>query len=150
MTTTEGTMPDAADQAEVIAQEMLRRLEQLGTGNLRGEISLAQYRMLAVVQKLGPVSIGRIGNIVGAAQSTTSEMMTRLLKAGLVTKVRSTQDNRVVTVEVTDQGRQVFKRSRKRIREAYQGLHDKLSPSERDLLLRALQQLDVLLRKAGA
>ena len=84
---------------------MLRRLEQLGTGNLRGEISLAQYRMLAVVQKLGPVSIGRIGDIVGAAQSTTSEMMTRLLQAGLVTKLRSTQDNRVVTVEVTDQGR---------------------------------------------
>jgi DNA-binding MarR family transcriptional regulator len=141
------TPSDATDQIEVIAQEMLQRLELLSLGDTRGEISLPQYRMLTALFKFGPLSIGRVAQIIGSAQSTTSEMVARLMRSGLVTKVRGPYDGRVVMVELTDNGRQLLKRSRQRIRKAYEGLYDRLTPVEREGLVYALKQLDGLLRK---
>ena len=39
-------MSDVVGQAEAIGQELLHRLDLLSVGQLRGEISLAQYRMI--------------------------------------------------------------------------------------------------------
>ena len=88
-----------------------------------------------------------MGRYVGSAQSTTSEMVARLTKAGLVTKVRGPYDGRVVMVELTDQGRQLMKRRRKRVKEAYQNLFSKLSDGERDSLVGALRALNDILIK---
>jgi len=138
---------DQLEQVEVMTQEMLLRLDLLTAGDLRGEISLSQFRMLSTIHKRGPISIGGIAQELILAQSTTSEMVTRLLKSGLATKTRGEFDNRVVTVELTDQGRQALKRRCKIVREAFRRLDDKLSPSERDVFMNALKQLDGLLRK---
>ena len=56
-------------------------------------------------------------------------------------------DGRVVMVELTDQGRQLMRRRRKRVREGYQKLFDKLSGAERDSFLGSLRNLDELLTK---
>ena len=150
MLVNEEATADAVDEVESIGQDLLQRLEILGAGDLRGEISAAQYRMLTVVQKRGPLSLGKVARILGTAQSTTSEMAARAMKAGLVVKARGPYDGRVVVVELTDAGRQLLRRGRKRIREAYRALYDGLPPGDRDLLLGSLAQLDGLLRKSDA
>jgi len=147
MTVNEEPTTNPAEQIEELSDELLRRLDSLSNGNLRNEISFSQYRMLSTIHKLGPLSIGKIADLLGSAQSTTSEMVTRLLRSGLITKVRGQHDGRVVTVEVTDQGRKLIEHGRKRIREAYQGLYDRLSPAERDGFSNALKQLNALIGK---
>jgi DNA-binding MarR family transcriptional regulator len=147
MTVNEEQTRNPDDQVEELTDELLRRLDSLSNGGLRNEISFSQYRMLSTIHRLGPLPIGKAADLLGSAQSTTSEMMTRLLKSGLITKDRGQYDGRVVTVEVTDQGRQLIKYSRKRIREAYQGLCDRLSPAERDVFLEAMKQLNALMGK---
>lgn len=145
--TTNEPIPDLVDEAGGLAHELLRRLDLLASANIHGDTSYSQYKVLSAIHNHGPITIGNLGKIVGSAQSTTSEMVVRLSKSGLVAKVRGQYDGRVATVEITDLGRLLVRRRRKRIHEGYMSLFDRLSPVERDSFLSALQQLEALLSK---
>lgn len=139
---------DPIETVEELAQELMRRFDLLSGSKVQEDISYGQYKVISVIHGQGPISIGNLGRLVGSAQSTTSEMVARLTKAGLVTKVRGPYDGRVVMVELTDQGRQLMKRRRKRVRESYQGLFSKLGKSEQETFVNSLRKLEELLRKA--
>jgi DNA-binding MarR family transcriptional regulator len=140
---------NAIDGVEEMAQELMRRLDLLGGSKVQEDISYGQYKVISVINNHGPISVGNLGRMVGSAQSTTSEMVARLTKAGLVNKVRGPYDGRVVMVELTDQGRQLMRRRRKRVREGYQTLFEKLAPDERDNFVRSMENLDSLLARAA-
>jgi DNA-binding MarR family transcriptional regulator len=139
---------DMVDQVEEIAQDLMRRLDLLSGSKVQEDISYGQYKVLSVIHNHGPISVGNLGRQVGSAQSTTSEMVARLTKSGLVNKVRGPYDGRVVMVELTDQGRQLMRRRRKRVRESYQTLFDKLSPSEKQGFIESIRTLAELLGKS--
>lgn len=139
---------DMVDQVEEIAQDLMRRLDLLSGSKVQEDISYGQYKVLSVIHNHGPISVGNLGRQVGSAQSTTSEMVARLTKSGLVNKVRGPYDGRVVMVELTDQGRQLMRRRRKRVRESYQTLFDKLSPSEKQGFIDSIKTLAQLLGKS--
>lgn len=64
-------------------------------------------RQLAALRRLrtdGPHSVGGLGSHLHLADSTTSELLARLEAAGLVTRSRSAEDNRVAVVELTPAG----------------------------------------------
>ena len=145
MTTTNEPIPDLVDEAEGLAHELLRRLDLLAGASIHGDTSYSQYKVLSVIHNHGPITVGNLGKVIGSAQSTTSEMVVRLSKSGLVAKVRGQYDGRVVTAEITDLGRQLVRRRRKRIHEGYHALFTGLSPVERDTFLGSLQQLEALL-----
>jgi DNA-binding MarR family transcriptional regulator len=148
MNTTEKQALDLVDQVEELTQELLRRFDLLsGGGSTSGNISNSQYRMLSAVHKHAPLSMGNLGRLVDAAQSTTSETMTRLMKSRLITKVRGPLDGRVVMVKLTIEGEQLLQRHRKSACDGYQKLISRMSPGEDDLFLSAMKQLDALLRK---
>ena len=54
----------------------------------------------------GPRTIGEMRDYHHISDSTTSEMMAQLERAGFVTRTRSGADNRVVIVEITQSGRE--------------------------------------------
>ena len=89
-----------AEQAAELADELLRRFELFSSNILRSEFSFAQYRILSAIHNAGPLSVGKTAHLIGSAQSTTSELMSRLLKRGLISKVRGIYDGRVVMVAV--------------------------------------------------
>ena len=135
------------ETVEEMAQELMRRLDLLSGSKVQDEISYGQYKVISVIHNHGPISVGNLGRLVGSAQSTTSEMIARLTKAGLVTKVRGPYDGRVVVVELTDQGRQLMRRRRTRVREGYQGLFGRLTPAEQESFVGSLKNLDEILSK---
>lgn len=140
----EKTIEAIEDQAE----ELMRRLEILSGSRAHDNISFGQYRVMAVINAHETISIGTLGRLVGSAQSTTSEMVARLTKTEMVTKVRGPDDGRVVLVELTDQGRQLMQRRKKNLREAYSNLLDALEPDEKKRFIDSLCALNELL--AGA
>jgi len=135
------------EQVEEMAQELMRRLDLLSGSKVQDDISYGQYKVISVIHNHGPISVGNLGRLVGSAQSTTSEMIARLTKAGLVTKVRGPYDGRVVVVELTDQGRQLMRRRRTHVRESYQGLFSRLSKAEQEGFVNSLKNLDEILSK---
>jgi DNA-binding MarR family transcriptional regulator len=119
MAKTEGTSVDLVDRIGLLAPELVRRLDLVAGGRLRDGISHPQYKVLAVLQASGPVSMGVVGSMIGAAQSSASELASRMEKVGLVQKTRSPEDSRVVLMAITDQGRNLLHQCRKRLRAAY-------------------------------
>jgi DNA-binding MarR family transcriptional regulator len=125
----------------------MRRFDLLSGAKSQEDISLGQYKVLSVINNHSPISVGNLGRLVGAAQSTTSEMVARLTRSGMVTKVRGPYDGRVVMVELTDQGRQLMRRRRKRMHEAYQSLFNRLSGDEQMIFINAIRTLTDIIDK---
>jgi DNA-binding MarR family transcriptional regulator len=92
----------------------------------RTGITNAQLFLLLELAGDGPMGIGDLAERARTQPSTVSIVVSRLEKAGLVTKVRVAEDRRSVLVDVTKKGREIAK-------------HAPVPPTER--LLEALEKL---------
>ena len=140
-----GLYEKTTEAVEEQAEELVRRLDLLSGGRGTDNISLGQYRVMAVINAHGTVSVGMLGKLVGSAQSTTSEMVARLTKTGLVSKVRGPDDGRVVLVELTEQGRQLMTHRKKTMQDAYEKLLCALEPEDKKRFIDSLWTINDIL-----
>jgi len=122
------------------ASEAMERV--LGAGLDEHDATLAQVDVLGVLSAskvlLRP---GTIGSYTFRQQHSVSAQLGRMRKAGLITKTRSTEDQRVVTVRITPKGKESLKETRQAgFGQARELLKSALSDQE-------LEQLDKLLKK---
>jgi DNA-binding MarR family transcriptional regulator len=87
------------------AYRSLRRLRGRDTHLLGGEISHAQFELLAELRECGPLAAGELAHVAGLSAATVSQMLDHLATDGHVKRVRSEVDRRVVLIELTDLGR---------------------------------------------
>lgn len=144
-----GIAIDPINSTEELAQEVMRQLDLLNGSKVQEDISYGQYKIISVINNHGPISVGKLGAYVGLAQSTTSEMVARLRKTGIVTKVKGPYDGRVVMVELTEQGRTLMHRRKDRVRKSYQELFSRLSLEEQRIFNESLRRLDDILQKSN-
>jgi DNA-binding MarR family transcriptional regulator len=67
-------------------------------------LTYPQYLVLAILWNEGEQTIGSLGEMMQLDSGTLSPLVRRLEQNGYVTKARSTSDERVVTVQLTDEG----------------------------------------------
>ena len=67
-------------------------------------LTYPQYLVLAILWHEGEQTIGSLGDAMQLDSGTLSPLVRRLEQAGLVAKTRSSQDERVVTVQLTPAG----------------------------------------------
>jgi DNA-binding MarR family transcriptional regulator len=132
---------------EELAQELIRQLDLLSGNKIEEHISYGQFKIMSVVNNHSPISIGELGRLLGAAQSTTSEMIARLTRAGIVAKVRGPSDGRVVMVKLTEPGRQLLRRRRLHVRAAYNKLFERLDNGDRRKFVSAVRTLNDILAR---
>lgn len=70
-------------------------------------LTYPQYLVLAALWLDGEQTIGSLGEVMRLDSGTLSPLVRRLEQTGLVTKSRSSADERVVTVALTDKGREL-------------------------------------------
>lgn len=92
------------------------------------EISGRQLATLSHLAETGECTAGALARGLYINESSMSENLRKLKQKGLITKVRSEMDNRVVTVAITEAGRELVNR---------------LPPGGILLLRRRLKQLDL-------
>ena len=78
-----------------------RRMHQEG-------ISGRKVSTLRYLAEAGPFTVGQLGDYLCINDSSTSTTIADLKKRGYVTRTRSPDDNRVVMVAITDQGRELL------------------------------------------
>ncbi len=103
---------EAAAMAEVISEllDLSRALVGIAVYSINAvpiDITVTQYRLLAVVAAAGPRTIGDVAALLGVAQSNASRHCDRLERLELLRRTRSAEDGRVVLVDLTDSGREV-------------------------------------------
>jgi MarR family transcriptional regulator, organic hydroperoxide resistance regulator len=70
----------------------------------RHGLVIAEWRVLAALSDAGPQRQIDLADITSVEVSTLSRLITRLVRAGLVSRARSDRSNREVTVALTGQG----------------------------------------------
>lgn len=75
------------------------------------EITYPQYLVLSALWEIDGLGIGAIGERLGLDSSNITPLVKRMEAAGLVARVRNTDDERQVAVHLTDEGRDMQARS---------------------------------------
>ncbi len=75
---------------------------------MRGSLSLVHLHVLTVLETDGPLSMTRLADALDVSVASATGIVDRMASRGLVERLRTTADRRVVLVGATDAGRAVF------------------------------------------
>jgi MarR family transcriptional regulator, organic hydroperoxide resistance regulator len=100
-----------------------------------GELSDAQYSLLFCLRESDRIRTTELAVAADLSPASTTEMLDGLAAAGLVTRVRSQQDRRVVLTSLTRRGREMVEDRRARYEPRWLAAIEDVS--ERDLLAAA-------------
>ncbi|HBD64785.1 MAG TPA: MarR family transcriptional regulator [Clostridiales bacterium] len=106
-----------------------------------------QGRILAAVKECDDVSIGTISKIIDTCSSNASSMCKKLEKDGFIVRKRSSLDERVVELRLTEKGESVLGEINDRLKESYGPIIDSRTDEEFDLIIRGINLLNELLKE---
>src|SRR5690606_1848168 len=95
------------------------------------EVSLAQFRLLLVLDERGRSSSTECAQALGVVGSTVTRLADRLHTSGHLVRGADTANRSVVTLELTEVGRRLVRRVRSRRRRELKKVLDRLDPAER-------------------
>jgi DNA-binding MarR family transcriptional regulator len=122
----------------------LWRLLRINTHPVRrGEITPEQYWLLKLLNKRVELSIGELAEVLGVTGSSVTTACKRLEKAGLLKRTRQAdgQDERVVLVTLTEQGREQIEAWQQERRNELSKMLAPLSPDEQTELQRLIERI---------
>jgi DNA-binding MarR family transcriptional regulator len=115
-----------------------------------GGLSLPAAAVLARLLREGPCRLTDLATGEGVAQPSMTQLVTRLHRDGLVRRLDSASDGRVVLVDLTPAGRRLVQRRRAERAAAFDVLLDQLDPADRTAVQAALPALSRLADRALA
>jgi DNA-binding MarR family transcriptional regulator len=120
----------------VLAGVALRSLDVLD-----GTVSLPQFRVLAVLDDLGSARSTQVARALGLDGSTVTRLADRLVGAGYVVRGSDPGNRTVVTLELTDAGRDLVTQVAERRRQELTRILGRLECDERDTLTAVMRRL---------
>ena len=100
--------PELAPETEEVLQAVTRLLAGVALRSLEAApapVTLPQFRLLAVLADLGPVPSGQAARRLGLDPSTVTRLADRMVAAGHVSRGSDSRHRGVVTLELTESGR---------------------------------------------
>jgi DNA-binding MarR family transcriptional regulator len=131
--------------ADQLRPAILRLARNLRRDTERFGVTAHQAALLAQVWSRPGLSLRELAESEGISPPSLSGHVDRLEAAGLLTRVRSTDDRRRVGLELTPEGRSLLKRIRARRTTWLADQLDRLPEEDRELIERALPALHALL-----
>jgi DNA-binding MarR family transcriptional regulator len=135
---------------EKLAEDLLtlwRILRGLSHPVRRAEMTPEQYWLLRLLNRAGSLSVGELANELGITTSSATVACKRLEKAGLLTRERWADDERIVRVALTEQGLAQIDAWRQRKRGSLTDLLSVLDQHDQQELQRIIERV---LEAAGA
>lgn len=106
--------PPTGSDTEQVASEAIRKflilyryLRQYGRQIDERGIRPREFSVLRFLQEAATATVGQVQEYLYCSASVASTLIAGLEERGYVTRTRSTEDNRVVIVALTDAGREV-------------------------------------------
>jgi DNA-binding MarR family transcriptional regulator len=145
------TTPDQVAIAilETIPPAMRAIREQMRSGRA-ASLSVAQFRLLLFVRRNPGTSLSPVAEHLGTTLPSASQLVERLVRAGLVTRAQHPEERRRVELRLTDAGDATLAECDARTRSWLCDRLSGLDETELDRLASALRELRALLSKSGA
>jgi MarR family transcriptional regulator, organic hydroperoxide resistance regulator len=138
------TKTEAREDLRVALGELFaaqRRLRGRDAQNKDG-LTHAQLHLLRVLEeKGGDLPASRLAACADLTPTTVTQMVDGLAKHGLVERVRSEEDRRMVFIRLTEAGREAYRRQRAIYEERSQELLADMSAEELDQAARVLRRV---------
>ena len=132
----DGQVAVLQDATRVLTGVALRSLDTLG-----GAVSLAQFRLLAVLAELGRARSAQVARALGLDASTVTRLADRLVAAGHVARGSDPAHRSVVTLELTGSGQSLVATVAAARERELQRLLAAVSPGSRRGIASALREL---------
>ncbi len=126
--------------SERLVEDLLSLSRLLRPGRDSG-MTPQQYWLLRQLRRDGSLSIGELAQSLGITTGSATVACKRLEHAGLLTRVRQLEDERVVQVALTEQGCAQIDHLRQKKRAALTQWLDVLDQSEQEELLDMVERL---------
>lgn len=150
------TYPEDAPEGDVYRNRTrniifsIRRLMQAGELytkelNKKYQISAPQLNCLLALYEHGPLPPSRIAHHIMVKSSTITGIVDRLEQKGLVARLRNSPDRRVITVELTEAGRNLSEHAPPPIQQKIMDGLKRLKEKEIDEIVLGLTKLTDLL-----
>ena len=141
--TTSRTRGEALDSFGVAFKGALAALRRMRSRETQrpGELSYAQYGLLFGLYDGEPRSSRELAHAADVSPATAAEMLDGLTASGLVERVRSSTDKRVVLTSLTERGRALVEARREHYEPRWRAAFERFS---RDELLTAAAVLDAV------
>src|SRR3954467_14167512 len=125
--------------SERLVEELLSLSRLLRPGRDSG-MTPQQYWLLRQLRRDESLSIGELAQALGITTGSATVACKRLERAGLITRERQLEDERIVEVALTEQGRAQIDALRQRRREALAQWLDVLDQREQEELLNMVER----------
>jgi DNA-binding MarR family transcriptional regulator len=130
--------PEVVD-AIVRAGRALVGITVRALASVSDEVTLPQFRTLAVVSQQGPQTVSALAERLEVHASTMTRMCSRLVARGLVERRPSAIDRREVVIELTSQGQRLVDVVLDKRRRDVDAVVRRMTPEDRDRVVSALE-----------
>ena len=120
---------------------MARSMHDLTRFIKQADLNMAQYSTLMRLHHLDHCGVSDIGEKLGITNAAASQLVDKLVQAGLVARTEAAHDRRVRELALTDQGRALVKSSLEARLSWTRGLGESLPPDRRDAIIQALSEM---------
>lgn len=104
-------------------------------------ISLAQCHAIVEIGRRGTMSLVELADLLSLDKSTMSRTINNLVEADLVLRELDTENRRYVIIQLTDNGKDVFKSTEESMNSYYQSIFSSIPEDKRNQMLESLQLL---------
>jgi DNA-binding MarR family transcriptional regulator len=112
-----------------------------------GDLTLEQFHTLRAISVAERASIGSLSTELQVDLSTMSRNVTVLERNAYLIRARNAEDGRIVHVDLTAKGKRALNTLRCGEQEVLSDVYDRLPPSERPKVIKALEALSTCLEK---
>lgn len=142
MGTESATAPDEAldviTDALLTASRLLVAISARSIARVDETITIPQFRTLVILSNRGPVNLATLAGLLGVQPSAAGRMVDRLVSSGLIDRQPHPSSRRELLAALTARGRQVVRQVTRQRRAEIARIVEKMPPSERHGLVRAL------------
>lgn len=128
------------------AMAAVRRLRGRDT-HRPGALSHAQYQVLFELLRCGALPAGELATVVEVSPASVTQMLDRLADAGLVERVRSEEDRRIVVSRLSAAGRSVCEQRHAALEPLWREMLADFSASELETAAAVLDRLSELFER---
>ncbi len=104
-------------------------------------ISLAQCHAIVEIGRADKISLVDLADILGLDKSTMSRTINNLVDAGLVLRELDMENRRYVIIQLTDNGKSIFRNTEESMNNYYQDVFNSIPEDKRDQIIESLQLL---------
>lgn len=143
-----GVSDEEVAEAILLASRAMVAVAVRSLASTEEEVTLPQYRTLVVLGYGGPKRLADLAATLDVSPSTATRMCDRLVKKGLISRVRDEIDRREVSLDLTESGRhlihEVMERRRREVHTMLRSIPDELRTqfvASLELLARAVGEV---------